>query len=283
MTRLILFVRLAVVGVALAAPLAAQLPAPRSRDYLFVTGTDDARALWVNPAGLARPIASLFGEVTGTRTISGGWHVGQYSLALSSRNIAFGYRRDRFENAPDLGTWRVAGGLALTRLTLGTAIELHQSRRSWDIGLQYFPAPPVTFGAVVRNIGRPVVRQSTLRLTAVGSVSWRVARGTLFSVDAVAVERRPASGYDKLYRAGAQVLLPVRRAVGLVTAFEFPEGVSGVRLARWSLGLSLGQVNQLVGVATTLEPDGAARQLEAFSLAAVAKGAMRAAPRFTPR
>jgi len=279
MTRLNAFARIALMGTALAAPLSAQLPAPRSGDYLFATGTDDVRAMWVNPAGLARPVASLFAELAGARAIDGGWRVGQYSIGLSSRNTAFSYRRDRFEGQPGIGTLRVAAGFGFNQLSLGTGVELHQSRRSWDVGLQFYPAPRVILGAVLRNIGRPVVLGAALRLTGVASVSARLGRGALVSMDAVGVERRPAPGYDRVYRAGAQILLPLRTPVIAVSAFEFPSTASGVRLARWSVGLSFGKLNQLVSVATTLEPDGAARQLDAFSLTAVARAAAKAGPR----
>lgn len=266
----------ALVGSAITAPLAAQMPTSRSGDYLFATAVEDARALWVNPAGLGvRPLASLFGEVLTQRAIDGGWRVGQYSIALSSRNAGFGYRRDRFENEASVGTWRFGGAFRLTRLALGTSMEFHRGGRSWDIGLQYLPAPTVLFGFVLRNAGRPVVRNDTLRLLGVGSVAWRPGGGALLSAEATATERRPASGYDYLYRAGAQLLLPLRSPVTAFAVFEFPSGVSGPRLARWSLGLAYGGLNQLLGVATTLHPEGAGTQMESWSLAALSRGMTR--------
>ncbi|MSR06272.1 MAG: hypothetical protein EXR93_04265 [Gemmatimonadetes bacterium] len=74
--------------------VAAQVPASRSRDYLFASNADDARALLVNPAGLARPIASLFGEFSSVLAADGGRRLGQYSFGVSSRSAAVGYQRD---------------------------------------------------------------------------------------------------------------------------------------------------------------------------------------------
>jgi len=48
----------------------AQSFAPRSADYMFAATASDARAIWVNPAGLAVvPEASLFGEFVLQRPI----------------------------------------------------------------------------------------------------------------------------------------------------------------------------------------------------------------------
>jgi len=255
--------------------VAAQTPPPRSGDYLFASTADDARALWVNPAGLARPIASLFGEFSSVRAADDGWRLGQYSFALSSRSAAIGYQRDRFENQPSLGTWRVGGAIALTKMSLGTTIVLRSGGRSWDAGILYTPLPKLAVGLVVRNIGRPVVRDSAQRLVAVGGVTLRPARGTAFTAEVLATERRPATGYDKRYRAGAQIVLPARWPITVTSAFEFDSRASGTRLARWSIGLALGRMNQLVGVATAVEPEGAARSLASYSVAAVAKGVTR--------
>ena len=70
------------------------LPA-RSGDYLFVTNAVDARALWVNPAGLGVvPEASIMGEFSLTPG-GGDVRLAQYTVGLNSRGFSIGYRRNR--------------------------------------------------------------------------------------------------------------------------------------------------------------------------------------------
>ncbi len=260
-----------------ATPAGAQVQAARSRDYLFAAGTDDARALWLNPAGLGpRPVASLFGEIANVRSPSGGWHVAQYSFALSSRNIAVGYKRDRVEAGPSAGHWRVGGGIGLPPLALGAGIEFHPGGRSWDVGLVYLPAPVLLLGAVVRNVGRPVVGDSALRLTGAASIAWHPVRNALVMAEAAATERRPLPGHDDVYRGGIQVFLPARWPITVLSAFDFRSASTGLRLDRWSIGLALGAANQLVGIGTVGRPAGnTGSQLEGYSVAGVSRALRR--------
>lgn len=255
--------------------VAAQAPASRSSDYLFVSNADDVRALSVNPAGLARPIASLFGEFSSVHAAGGGRRLGQYSFGVSSRSAAVSYQRDRFDSLPSLGTWRVAGAIALTKAALGTSIAFNKGGRSWDAGVLYTPLPTVSIGLVVRNLGRPVVRDSALRIVVVSGVTLRPARGAALTAEVLATERRPVTGYDRRYRAGAQIVLPIRWLVTATSAFDFESQSGGTRLRRWSIAVAFGRLNQLLGVATTGEPEGLARSLEAYSVAAIAKGVTR--------
>ena len=233
--------------------------------------------MWVNPAGLGgRPIASAFGEAFTTRSADGRLRVGQYSFALSSRNAAVGYRRDRFEGQPSQGSWRVGGGFGVTHLVFGTSVEFHKGGRAWDAGVQFLPYPALAFGVVLRNIGRPVVRDSALRLTSAGSVSWSPAPRALIAAEAIATERRPvAAGYDGRYRVGGQYMFPSRSPITVMSLFDFESGVGGIRLAGWSVGLAFGGAHQLRGVASVLEPAGASRRLEGFSMAGLARAVIR--------
>lgn len=168
--------------------------------------------------------------------------------------------------------------MALTKLALGTSIAFHKGGRSWDAGMLYTPLPTVSFGLVVRNLGRPVVRDSALRIVVASAVTFRPARGAALTAEVLGTERRPVAGYDRRYRAGAQIVLPIRWLVTATSAFEFESRPSGNRLGRWSIGVAFGRLNQLLGVATTAEPEGVARNLEAYSLAAIAKGVTRPGP-----
>lgn len=244
---------------------------------MFASAVHDARSLWVNPAGLGgRPVAALFAEIAGTKGAGDGWRVGQYSFALGSRNLAVGYRRDRFPDTTSRGTWKLAGAFSLTRWTWGAGVEFHSGGRSWDVGLQYLPTSRLTVGIVMRNMGRPVVRDTVaLRLNGVVSLAWNPTTRTMIAAEAVAVERLPVSGYDYRYRAGAQILFPGRSPVTVLTTFDMASGAMGFRLERWSVGLGFGGANQLVGVATVREPDGLSRRMEMFSLAGHARAVLQ--------
>ena len=86
-------------------------PVPvRSRDYLFLTNVADARALWVNPAGLSVvPEASLMGEFTVDRT-SGDLRIEQYALGFNSRGVALGYQRNRLVGEEPVAILRAGYG-----------------------------------------------------------------------------------------------------------------------------------------------------------------------------
>lgn len=227
--------------------LAAQDQPARSSEYLFTTGPVDIRALWINPGALSViPQASLVADVSFARGADEDWRTSQYSFGVSSRGIGLGYQRDRFETG-GIGTWRLGGSINLGPGGFGTAISFHDSNRSYDVGVRYSPAPPVHLAGVVRNIGRPTVRDSVLRVTAVAGLGWQPARTLRLSGEAVAVERRPDPGYTISYRAGIQFGLSSRGQVRILGAVRLDENLA---VQRWSAGLLLGGFSQIAGVTT---------------------------------
>jgi hypothetical protein len=256
----------------LAAPLGAQLPPSRSGEYLFAAGPTDVRALWVNPAGPSVvPQASILGEVTVGREIPDDWRVSQYTFGLSSRGVSLGYQRDRHQLLESIGTWRLGGSVKLGRGAFGTAIAFHRSRRGWDVGVRYQAGRQVQLAAVVRNIGRPTVRDSVLRVTLVSGLAWQLGALRLSS-EAVAVERRPADGYDVSYRTGMQLALPLRWRATAVAAVDLNQDL---QLRRWSAGLALGGTAQLVGVASGLANTAAGHRIESLSVSGVSARIVR--------
>jgi hypothetical protein len=138
------------------------------------------------------------------------------------------------------------------------------------VGLRFAPGSQLHVAAVVRNIGRPVARDSVLRITGATGLAWQAARALRLSAEAVAVERRPVDGYDLSWRTGMQLGISNRGPIRVLAALRLDHNL---RLQRWSVGIALGGLNQLVGV-TTGEREGT-RNIESISASAVSTRVMR--------
>ncbi len=92
--------------------LPAQQVANRANAYLFPTDVSDARAIWVNPAGLGmQREASIYAEVAVGDPGSKG-RLRQINAGFNSRGLSFGYQRDLLDNGGRANTYRfgLAGG-----------------------------------------------------------------------------------------------------------------------------------------------------------------------------
>src|SRR5207245_11220238 len=99
---------------------AAEGPPNRATAYRPPRALTDARALWVNPAGLARGLeASVNADVTVGDPGAAG-RLRQLSLGFNSRGLSFGYQRDVFDGGLRGHTYRA--GLAGTYHGLGVGI-----------------------------------------------------------------------------------------------------------------------------------------------------------------
>jgi hypothetical protein len=267
---------LALLALTVASPLQAQLAAPRSAAYLFTANVEDARALWINPAGLGvLPVASIYAEVAGDRPITGdGWDLRQYSFGLQSRALALGYQRDRPAAGNGQGYWRLGAGFPLgRRLALGTGVTFTRPERGLDIGLRVSPLRPLDVGLVVRDIGRPVVRATKQPLSVTGGVAVHLAGGRIgLQADGVGTERMVTAGWDVGYRAGALFLVPARAPISIVTAFDLADNF---RVNRWSLGLGIGFAAQVLAVGSAVPETGSSVQLQSFNVTGVARGLIR--------
>lgn len=253
------------------APAEAQVQPPRSTEYLYASGPIDARALWTNPAGLAVvPHASLLGELSRVRNQADGWRTAQYSIGLSTRAGAFGYQRDRFADGRSVGTWRIGGGLNFGPAALGASIALYGSRRGWDLGLRYAPSPRVALAGVVRNLGRPQVGDSSLRINGVGAVSARLGSGLVLAGDVTGIERGAVPGYDVFFRGGLQLVFPGRVPLTAIANLRFDRDLQA---QEWTAGIAIGGLAQLVAIgggwANVPQNSGIPRGIENLSFAAV--------------
>lgn len=142
---------------------AAQLYPAQPARYLLTTDAADVRALWVNPAGLARrPEASIGGDATLDRT-SGTLRLSQVGLSLQSRNLAFGWSRNRYRDRSTASTYALGLGLGDEALSAGVTRRWYRggrSARAWDVAVRARATPVVDVSLVWRLIGSPVVRDT---------------------------------------------------------------------------------------------------------------------------
>jgi hypothetical protein len=252
--------------------LAAQRSEPRSRDYLFITNVDDARATWVNPAGLGWiPEASVLGEVLLDRS-SGTLRMTQYTVGLNSRGLGLSYMRDRSRDTVSVGVVRLALGVPLGAGTMGAGYAMYSQThdQGFDLGLRYPVFAGLDVGVVVRDISRPqpAAAEPLKPVTTVAGATWAVVpREVTVSGEAIAVERPgPTSGFDWAYRGGFTIRTNRPWPVALVAAAQVDQQGS---LRQWSLGLVIGRLDR-VGVVAGALPTTVLGSVDRFSAVGVA-------------
>jgi hypothetical protein len=172
-------------GAAAALPgvAAAQSFVPQPQLYMLSTDAGDARALWVQPAGLARSReASIAAFVTGNN-YPGGMQVGQYGATIASGVLAFGWQHDRYSDSVSSNAFVVglAGGTPLFSVGLDRRFYSGTNTKggSWDIGGRYILTPMLEASLVVRDLSSPVIVGDTIFSTLVPGVAIQLLRGRL--------------------------------------------------------------------------------------------------------
>ena len=239
----------------------AQVAANRSTLYLHPTEVTDARALWVNPAGLGLfPEASLNLDVTVGDPGSSG-RLRQFTLGLNSRGLSFGYQRDLFDGGVRGSTYRIGAATGHNGLAAGAALALYRggtSSSGWDLGILYAWTADLSVGGVIQNVGQPRVRGSLLPVTyAPGATLQLFQRAAAFSALSRVTSDR-VSGYA--FGLRAQLRRTTRLPVGLVARLDTDRSL---HRAGFAFGLSLGGPDQAGVVATT---PGDVSRIDALSL-----------------
>ncbi len=232
----------------------------RSLDYLFLTNVSDARALWVNPAGMAvLPEASILGELVMDRS-DGDLRVSQYTVGLNSRGFALGVEHDRFLTAPSITTVRLGTAVPFSRGTFGVGFSFYRQEgsdsRDVDVGIMYGLTSALTTAGVIRHIGRPSIAGVEVPITLAGGAQLSIFRGSLqIAAEAQATERRETdeSGYDTAYRGGLTLIVPTSRPIRVITALDLG---SNLRVDRWHFGLAVGGRGLIALVGTAVRRDG---------------------------
>jgi hypothetical protein len=256
--------------VALLAPAGAlaQQAAPRSQDYLFISNVDDARAAWVNPAGLGWiPEASVMAEMVLDRS-GGPLRLGQYTVGLNSRGLALAYERDRSVPDSSIGVARVALGVPLGHGSIGASFTTYGSHHStgFDLGVRYRLVAGLDAAGVLRNLGHPVVHATRQPIVGVAGATWSLGRTADVSAEALATQRLGVSGYDVGYRGGIVVhaVRPWPIALHALAAVGSDGTVRG-----WAVAVMLGRVDH-AGIVTGATPTTGLGAPEQFSAVGVA-------------
>jgi len=256
---------------------AGQTFAPRSQDYLFAATAHDARAIWLNPAGLSVvPEASIFGELVVHRAPNADLRVSQMSLGFNSQGMAFGYYRERLASGSSNHTYRVALARSIQGWAVGISMSYFRSDNNdtgFDLGVRYRILRSLDLGLVVQNLGQPQVRSDTLPLTGVAGLGWTVLGGVLVLTGETLVQDRVAeSGYDMRYRAGARVSFGRAIPFSGLTAVQLDNNLGAMM---WTFGISVGRNRRAVLVAG-VDPTASSTQLETVSLTGIATNPLSA-------
>ena len=221
----------------------------RANAYLFPTNISDARAIWVNPAGLGmQREASIYAEVAVGDPGSKG-RLRQLNAGFNSRGLSFGYQRDLLDNGVRANTYRfgLAGGAGGLAAGFDIAHYHGGGARStgWDLGATYIAHPGLTLGLVATNLGQPIVRGQQQRLTYVPGVTWHPspAPALAFSAAAGITPDSVAS-----YAFGVSWRTAGQRPIEILARLDTD---GGLRRAAFALGLSIGGQDRIGALVTT--------------------------------
>jgi len=239
-----------------AATVAAQAVPNRATAYLHPTDVIDARAIWVNPAGLAGlTMASVYLDLTVGQP-GGRGRLRQLSGGFDSRGFAFSYQRDILDGGGRGHTYKVGLGGGNGPLAAGFGMALYRGDTKgtgWDLGLRYVPSRALRVGGAILNIGEPSVRGVKLPVTFVPGASFEP-----FGPRAVlSAHARVTTGAVQGYAVGA------RASLGLVGALLRLDTDRAFRRSAFAIGLSIGGPDRLGMVAST---PGDLSAIDAFSL-----------------
>jgi hypothetical protein len=239
-------------------PAVCQQVAPnRATTYLFPTDVRDARAIWVNPAGLGvQREASIYAELAvGDPGAKG--RLRQINAGFNARGLSLGYQRDILDDGQRGHTYRLglaggAGGLAA-----GLAVAYYRGdgpkTTGWDLGASYGAAPGLTLGLVAANLGQPVVRGLQQRLTFIPGATWHPGPIPSFGFSTYA---RITPDAVASYAFGISWRTSGITARGTpkrwpIEMFARLDTDGGLRRGAFALGLSIGGQDRFGAVAST--------------------------------
>ena len=200
--------------------------------YLLTTDAFDARALWIQPAGLA---AIREASVSGffTTATQRGQGPTQYGLSLASGGLGLSWQHDRLGNGASDNQWAIGLGVGNQTVKVGVARRwirgANANDAALDLGMRITPRPSVLLSLAWRDIGSPVVRDTVVRAVLVPGAALALfgARARI-GVDWELVTR--GWGTSAL-RAGASIVLPLSLALSVRADYSGSLHARGVVLA----------------------------------------------------
>lgn len=219
--------------------------------YLHPTDVRDARALWVNPAGLATVReASVYLDLTVGDPGARG-RLRQLTAGFNSRGFSFGYQRDVFDGGRRGHTYRLGIGGSSAGLAAGVATALYRGDTKGtgiDFGVRDSVGSALTVGGVVTNIGQPTVRGLQQRVTFIPGATLR----PLGPVAALSAHARITTAAVVGYSFGLRGLLGSGRGrwapLQLLARLDTDRAL---RRDAFAFGLSLGTADVVGTVVTT--------------------------------
>jgi len=230
-----------------ALPAAAQVVPNRATEYLHPSDVADARAVWLNPAGLAvHREASVHADLTVADPGSDG-RLRQITAGFNSRGLAIAYQWDQLDGASNGHTYRIGWATSADRLALGFAGSVYRGgakASGFDLGVLYRPWPDVTLSASALNIGQPSVRGVKLPVTMIPGLTVRALGGAAALSAQARFPRDEKMDLAFGLRAGATRRVPVGILVRLDTD-------GSLRRAGFAFGLAWGTGDRLGATVTT--------------------------------
>lgn len=210
---------------------AAQSFVPQPQEYMLTTDAGDARALWVQPAGLGKTREASIAALFTANRIGGNISAGQYGLTIASGVLAFGWQHDRLRggNKSDAFVVGLAGGTP--EFSIGADRRWYRGTNtkdgSWDLGARYMATWRLETSLVWRDLGSPVVVGDTIFSTLVAGASFALLpRRLQVGADWEVVTR---SWNSSALRLGATLTLPASLALSVRS--EFTNKLSGRSIA----------------------------------------------------
>jgi hypothetical protein len=187
--------------------------------HLLTTDAFDGRAVWVNPAGLARRVeASLGADATFERQ-PGSIRLAQFGASVRSRNLAFAWVRDRYPGSSGANNYVLGVGLGDETLSLGATRRWYSGGdKAWDLAARGRLTPLLDLSVVWRNAGSPTVRDTIYGASIIPAVAFHLLEGRVVA----GVEGDLATGLRSLreIRAGATCIVGTGVAISLRGEFS---------------------------------------------------------------
>ena len=234
-------------------PAAAQSVAPNlATGYLFPTDVRDARAIWVNPAGLGLSReASVYAELGVGEPGSRG-RLRQINAGFNSRGLSLGYQKDFLDNGVRGTTLRLGLAGGAQGLAAGFAVARYggsgANATGWDLGVSYAALAQLRVGLVAANLGQPIVRGQRQRFNFIPGLTWHPG-----SIPAIAFSTSAHVATDSVlsYAFGLSWRTTSTSSRWPIEILARMDTDKGFRRGAFALGVSIGGENRFGAVITS--------------------------------
>jgi hypothetical protein len=236
----------------------AQLYLPLPQRYLLTTDASDGRAVWVNPAGLARRVEASLGLDATVERRPGSTRLSQFGATVRSRNLAFGWTHDAYGSGSAANNLALGVGLGDARLSIGVTRLWYGGPggdKAWDMAVRARATALLDLSLVWRNVGSPTVREITYDASIIPAAALHLLEGRVVA----GAEWDLASGLDALreVRLGATCVVAAGVAISIRGDFS-----PGAARRGFAVGVTVGTGRTRSTLVTLLPPN--ANSIEAI-------------------